>query len=331
MCEDPSLICKDWEVALVTYLMAPVNRGRLLEMIMKPADGKRLTVEGIYIPRPLLNEVDTVISDTCVSTNQAGHKFTTFTIDKTKGVQHGEAYDLQDLTDMCESNELWFETILLRLLNVCDRKAEQLAWLDVAGGLTGAFGLGEENVANFEKTVQTLTAAGDPDRRFVQDVEFSTVRAAFCPSPAFFGWAEPWKSWKDFESGCCYDGGVDIGALFAKFPKVFFPSNEVEQAFGVNHFIAATQGALQLVIWNKYKSTPDGDINFLNDGAHKRMKITSPKTGITYDMIVERVCDDISILLKSAMEVHGMPDDMYDDGDNFEGVKGVLEYVINNP
>ena len=319
-CQDPQLIAMPQEVALATYLMSPENRGNLQARSV-PMAGKHREVEVLYTPRVLMNEIAGTVSASCPSDAPTpGTKYKKYNVDETKGCEYSEAVDLRQLTENCESNMEYLARLLLRMLNGMDRKVETLLWNDMTT-IPGAFAASDtNNVTGSVKTVSPYRSDGTLNRRFMSELKFSAMAAAYCGAPAYFGWGDTLMAFEEHRLGCCAQDGSDIGRAFREHRMAFFGSENAETAFGNDFFISLDTGAVQLISWNMYSNSPDGDLHHADEAFHKRSTITSPLTGITYDMLWERVCDKPVITLKFTGEVHGMPIDMFDDTDGLEGV-----------
>lgn len=58
--------------------------------------------------------------------------------------------------------------------------------------------------------------------------------------------------------------------------------------------------------------------------------ITSPATGIPYDIVIKHDCGNIHVTLTATTKVVALPLDMYQTGDDMEGVNGIAVMQVVN-
>ena len=56
--------------------------------------------------------------------------------------------------------------------------------------------------------------------------------------------------------------------------------------------------------------------------------IYDPETGMKFDLRIQRVCDDWNINVRATYQFYTWPDDLYQVGSNFEGVKGLAAIEV---
>lgn len=318
------------ETSYIRFLVSDVNaHGFKLQQRLSPGKGKRRTVDLTWTPRIIPDEMSDTPTKVCTSTNEAGMRSETFTIPDI-GFQYDELFDLTELRDICKDNGLYIAERIQAIMNGAIRKMDIDAVEDLAT-CVGRFALGELNVnADNEKTVTSLNAAGDLNRRFISDITFAAKNASYCTNPFVLGWQESWKAFEDIRAGCCNtNSGVDIDELFRNNPYVFLPNSNIEDTFAVNHFIMLAAGATQFVYYNEFMG--DRGINVIDTEDYKQMVLFEPETGLPFDFQWTNTCGDITISLKLAYQVVCIPTDVFDDGDRLDGVTQVNEFIISNP
>lgn len=316
------------ETSFVQYLVSNVNTDGTLQTQVAPGRGKRRTVELVYTPRIGVSEFSSTPAKVCVSTNKPSDCVETYQIIDV-GLQYDEVWDLLDLRDICEDNELWVAERIARIMNGAIRKMDVDTMQDLTV-LTGNFGAGETGVAAQVKTVASQKANGDPDPNFFVEIGFAGENAGYCSVPYVFGYDETSKTYKRAAAGCCADSGINLSEISMKEPTVFSPNSNVPTQFGANRFVTIDAGAVQLLFWNEFMG-PKG-INELDDGDHyKQTVLFHPLTGIPFDFQWSNNCGVISINIKLAYQLVGMPDDMFPAADHHDGVVGVNEFLISNP
>ena len=315
---------------LVQFLNSSVNTNNILRKEVAPGRTKIRTVNLTYTPRVRENEVSNSTAIKCVSTNKAGMLQESYEIDTTAGVSWDEAFNLADMARMCKDNSLWFASRIQDGMNGMIRHMETNLVSDLQA-LIGKFADDETNVVADVKTVTTKFSDGKPDTNMLEEVTFAAANAGYCTAPYVFGWGEAAKYMKRLQAGCCADSGLDLFEMLQMNGMIFMPSYRIEKKFATNHFITMAAGALQLLTYNEFEE--DGLFNNPNyQTSHKRMIVTDPLTRLPFDMLINFPCaGDMTVQMKLAYKLVGMPDDLFSTGDRLRGVTQVNHFKIVNP
>lgn len=311
---------------LSEFIDSPTNTQGVLQRNVSTGGGKQRTVELLYTPPILEADVNTEAVKKCVSTNEAGQLSKEYSLAQDEGVEYNEVFSIAHMAAMCKDNSLWFAQRIQAIMDGLDAKIGTIV-ASQSALLTGAFGLGEEGVVADVKTIATRKADGSFNLDALEDISFAAMNGGYRGIPYIFGFGEIYKYFKRVAAGCCALDGIDVSAYAANNNGVFIADKKVQTALGDEGFLTLKPGALQLLTWLEY----EGPFNTVNDGAYKQLTITSPKSGRTYDMTLKNDCGNISVSLKLALKVVGLPTDMYQAGSDFEGVTFVNEYAIVNP
>lgn len=312
------------------FVVSPTNTNGLLQRKASPGNGKLRVVELVYTPPILESAILTAPAKVCTSSNEAGQKSTTFDIDPSQGVMYNEKFDLIHMAYMCKQNSLWFAQRVQAIMDGLVKKigtinAQQLILL------TGKFASGDSGVTADVKTVRTRKTATstDIDLDAYEEIAFSAVNNGYPSVPYIFGFGEIYKYSKKVAAGCCANEGVDYGAYAAANSYVMVPDKKVYTALGADDdFLMVAAGAVQFLSWLEFEG--DSGINMINDEAYKQTVITDPKSGIRFDFQLKNDCGTISINLKLAHKLAGLPADLYSVGDPFNGEKWVHAFKIVN-
>jgi hypothetical protein len=233
---------------------------------------------------------------------------------------------------MSTENPLWIARQIQRRMDVCKRKMATQA-VAALSGLIGKFAAGEANVTGQVKAVQTKKADGTLDTSLLEEVDYACLNAGYASTPYLFGWGEAWQYFRRLEAGCCTLNGVDAGELAAKSPLVMIGDRRIPELYpdatSQGYFFTAELGAIQPLWWNEFEG-PEG-INTVDDAHYKQTVLVDPRSGIPFDFIWSNNCGKISIQVKLAWQLVGLPADLYPTGDRLEGVTFVNKYRIVNP
>lgn len=320
------------------FLVSPQNTNRVLETSVSPGSGKIRRVEVVYTPRVGDGEVDTTLTTSCTSENNAGESSTVYDIDENVGAQYAEEIVIADLARRCQSNPEYFSQRVLAILDGVKRKmqiriAEQMAALygkfATDGGETGL------SAGDTLKTVETKFPAavdgGKWNPEALQEIMFSTKNSGFTGIPYIFGYGDIWRYWNYLIGlGNSSDGGMDFASYVSQNQAAFLPSLRMHAALnpsGGNKFLAVDAGSLFLLQYNRFED----ELNKVSDGYLKQDIIVDPMTGVPFNYKVSRTCDEtITVIISTAFKVVGLPDDMYSGGDRLEATNGVLRFDIAN-
>ena len=314
---------------LVQFLNSGANTNHVLDKTISPGRGKLRNVNMVYTPRVRETEVSNSTATVCTSSNASGMISETYSLDPDIGVSIDETFNARDLSAICKDNQTYLTERIQAMMDGARRKMETNLTTDLLA-LVGAFAAGETEVVNNIKTVRTKFSDGKPDTNMLEEVDFATMNANYCSQPYIFGYDEAYKYYRRMEVGCCADSGLDLGRALSKFGKIFMPSFRMPTVFGTNDFVTLSAGAAQLITYNAYEGAEL--INTISSGDHQELTVIDPMTGLKWDMLINRPCGgDLTIQLKLAYKLVGMPDDMFSIGDRYRGVTGVNRFRITNP
>jgi hypothetical protein len=308
------------------FVSSPVNSNGFLQKQVSGGNGKYRQVELVYTPPILESAVGSDANKLCVSSNSKGQISHTYEIDPTVGSSYDELFTLSNLATMCKDNALWFAQRIQAAMDALEKSigtknATQLALL------TGAFGTGDNDVVANVKTINTRKpTSGDFDIDALSEIIFSAQNAGYATKPFVFGYGEIYKYFRKLAAGSIAAEGIDFGNFAAMNDVVFIADKKIKTALGAENFVMVQPGALQMLTFNEF----EGEFNTVNDGAYKQTVLVNPKTGRKFDFQLKNDCGNVSINLKLAHKLVGLPTDMYAVGDPFHNVTFVNEFAIVN-
>lgn len=334
---DRTKMLKPNETSLVQFLFSPMNTSGTLQKQMNDS-GKLKDVKLVYTPRIPLGAVTTTIDPTdCASTNDGGQRSTTYTLDENVGVQIDRRVNTEDLIRHCKANGQFVNELIQQMIDAAIRKMDQLLAAQVIA-LSGGFGQNEANVTSQLKTVRTRkTASGatmyDVSTNFIEEISFAAENAGYCGNPVVMGFNEIYKAFKAIDaSNCCSDAGINIAQLESLAGTTFIPNRNISTVFNdsstSNKFITLDPGAAQVITYNRYL-TEDG-VMTVDLGTSQTTVVVDPRYGIPFDLRVNYSCGVWSFFISLAFKTVGVPTDVYEDEDIYDGTTGINKYIISN-
>jgi len=321
------------ETSLAAFLFSPANMtGTLQRQISGDGDGKLKDVKLVYTPRIPLGNVDTTITPSdCSSSQDFGQRSETYTLDENVGVQIDRKVNTENLIRLCKSNPLYVSEMIYNMMGAAIRRMDQILAGQVIA-LAGGFGADETDVAAQFKTVRTRKTSGGQDLStdFIEEIDFASENAGYCNPAAVFGYQEIYKAYKALRaSNCCSDAGINIAELQSLSGTMFMPNRNIASVFNdSNKFITIDPGAAQVITYNRYL-TDDG-VMTVNDATTKRTVMMHPTLNIPFDFKADYSCGTWSFFISLAFKTVGVPTDIYEDEDVYNGVTGINKYVVNN-
>jgi hypothetical protein len=311
------------------FVSSSMNTNGFLQNQIAGGRGKLKQVELVYTPQIPESEISDSAAKLCVSSDEDGQISTTYEIDPLVGSSVNKLFTISDLATMCKDNELWFAQRIQAMMDgleksIGTKNATQLALL------TGAFGDGDNDVAANVKTISTkksAAAGGDFDIDAISEIIFSAMDAGYASKPFVFGYGEILKYMKKLYAGAVAAEGLDYGVIARQNDVVFVADKKVKTALGSENFLMLAAGAVQMLTYNEF----EGALSTVNDGAYQQNIIINPKTGRKFDFQLKNDCGNISVNIKLAHKLVGLPTDMYPVGHSHQNVTFVNEFAISNP
>ena len=327
------------------YLMSEKNR-RGIEQIVSPGGGKVRTVETLYQPRYLESAVVTDLESASPCTNGSQANMFSFNcvVDMGAGVALSESIPLSvgvtadtslGLASIFEDNNSYIMRRVAAMVDGLDRGMEnevvtQLATLlgDFASfDTTGVV----SDATQDHKTVTTKVSGDYSTASAMEEIQF-TLQSLNQPEGAVFGGGDIQKYFNNVYASCCANNGLLVDEQRMQAGINFYPSQRTNAAIDAvtttdtgDGFLVVVPGVAQIASVNLYSYTkifPNGSV---------MTTITSPNTGVTYDLLFTWNCETLQITGKLAFTVCALPtdeDDIFQSGDEFANVNGLWAFSV---
>jgi len=322
------------DMPILDWLTSPINSGALRTKV-NPGKGKVRTVTLTHWQRLTKDQIqENRTNPSCTAETVRGNFCTDYTVDTEENVAVEEFITLDDWKDVCENNGEMYVNLIQRMIDglmwkLWEKTAEQVA------ALVGAWGASVDNVVGGNLEVPTLKT-GTTDEIFpftMEDIDLAIRQSGYCANQAFFSGTLLYKYFRRILAGCCANQGVNLADIMRLYGRAIAYDREMATALGGNEFAIATQpSALVLLQYSKNEAWDDAEMQDLikiGSDYHPRA-IRDPKTGIIIDFNTKVSCGKIYLEMFATTKVVGMPDNLYDTVDEFNGVNFVNSIKVVN-
>lgn len=322
-------------IPLTEYLMSPINRNGL-SMMVAPGSAKLKTVQLVYQPRQLQTDVQTDVSTSslCTAETERGTTSAEYTIDETSNVFNEQLFNVDTLARACEDNNDYFNEQIMRMIAAADvrvntKNAVQAAAL-VGGWSTEVADITNATLSGNDLQLRTLVPSStfEPFPVSIEALDAATMVSNFGPY-AVIGGMQWYQYNRNLRAACCSQYGLDAGEIQALYGSANLYDKAVSTALGGAEFnLVIANGATQLLYWNRAQGLFG---ERYSGGAQNFGVVVSPATGIPYDVVIKHDCYNISVTVCATTKVVALPADMYQSGDDLEGVNGLAVLEVANP
>lgn len=310
------------EFPFFEFIGSALNRSGLTQQV-SPGKGKVKTVELTYTPR--LDE-SVVKSNqpnpTCSATDKVGDLTATYTIDTDENFQVSEQIDSADFEQNCKDVPTYFAERVQALLDVMDRRLATEHTNDAAA-LSGKWAKNVTVNGSDELVIDLSLANGNYDPMAMQKIKRAAQKTAFTNGQIIFADDLLVDYYDALKAGCCSQQGIDLSAILAQHGIAVSYDRRVADAFGAGSGIIVAPQALVLLNYTRNEWKQGLQQQVRTEGNEFWMTVVSPRTGVPLDLMVKYDCGKIHIILTATTKLVGMPDDMFNTGDLYEGVKWV--------
>ena len=303
---------------ILEFLYSPENREPIREII-STGGGKLRTVQVRYDQRIGESAVNSNQSVTaCSASTKRADYVKTYSMDINKNLQIEEKWDIQDLVHICRDNGVFMASRIQHLIDALMRKVATVCATESVA-LVGGWASDVTVDAQNELNVQTFKT-GSTDALYpytMEEIDLALTKSGYCAPVVIIGGSTLYQYARRVQAGCCSDSGVDLGQLYSSYGKAVLWDRRVKSAYGSeDKSLVAQIGALQLLTFNMFEGTG----NPIEGGDYRRLVINDPLTGFPIDMTMKDDCGTISIILTATTKVVALPDDLFANGDVFDGV-----------
>lgn len=317
---------------LLEFLTSPANSTNLAQSVA-PGRGKKRTVQVRYDQRIAESAVqDDQTNPQCTTGNEVGDMLKEYEIDITDNVQLTQSVQITDLSDSCVENSAYFNRLYLRMMDAVERKLATKHIADLAA-LNGTW---EANVADVNGSNQLVVktykdSSIDPYPYTFQTIDRALRQTGF-DSAVMFSGSLLYDYYLQMQTGCCADNGINLMEQMGKYGKAVIFDKRYESAYGTDLGVAIKPKSLALLHWTFAGWQEGVDPKFYPSNTGFKTTVFGLRTGIPMDLNVhESSCGSyVNVSITATTKLVGLPDDMFQDGDDFDGVTFVNEIKVTN-
>lgn len=327
------------DTPILSFLFSSFNNNGVLESRAVPSYGKKRVVELLYSPRVLESEVETTVDHDCTANSKRGETSQLYDFDEGTGVHIDKYFDILDLIERCESNDMYMARLIQEMIDGCKRRMETQAAVDLwanAGSFSSKdYDQDGSTITSSTKIVSTKYSAalGGYINNRAHSAIMQTARLnAYCTAPIIIGDYEIVDFYNDAKIGCCAQTGIDWSGVNAQAP-IIIPSYRISDTAGsVNNFLTLSAGAAIPIWFNLYGGAK---ANMINDDSNYAGIIVDPATGIPFDLRITKgqvgTCTQVHIVIELAWDLFYAPSGLFAVGDHLRGVNFVNKHIVTNP
>lgn len=316
-------------IPFLQYITSPANTNGI-DMQVAPGDGKVKTVNITYTQRLAESSVSDATERGCDVGEVRGNNSKDYTIDTNDLVQSKERITAEHLARACKDNGQYMAEVILRHLNVIDRKIASQIGAEAAllKGAYSADAISAYSITNDILGVATKASGAYAIGAHVE-IEQAIQMSGFS-SGLMFGGAALNEYMKLTLAGCCSNQGLDVQEIYNLYGYSFAYDRRLASALGnaLNNNLVMEPGALQLLHYQQTEWKRNAPIE-LRSG-YASFPLTTP-AGVPVDVYVSDTCaDKVDINVFANVKLVGLPEDLFPVGDNFEGVNYVAQVNVDN-
>lgn len=264
-------------------LRSPMNKeGVELNPIPVQQGTKKKTVRIAYNQRVIENEVDASESEDCTPPRYPDFLETDFDVDQYAQYEFGLSQKQATLICQGGDNNALIRRFIFQAFDAMNRKINRNILTTQASNF--GFNYGNSPASATTKSVNVLVGStGAPLATGIQTIKQDYFeKNQYAGNPMVIGQGNIMKYFDTIMGGCCNQDGVDMGAYMAKTGVAAFLDTMVDDTIGTNQFIVLAPGMHQFVPFLYNVDYNEGQM-----GTAFFSRITDPRTGMEYDMMVD--------------------------------------------
>ena len=316
---------------MLEYLASPENRNGVEATIIK-GTGQLGIAEYTYLRRFTPSQGRTnVANPDCSGGDKFGNSKESYQFDTTQNIASPkQLVELGDYVDACPSPVELLGPQIQRHIDILDRLiAANIASAVVAGA--GKWALSVPGVVSDVLTLKSLKVDGESiDPRAHIKITNGLQDSGFPMATPLFGGATGREYYQASQIGCCSNEGLGIADALAAFGKAYGYDYYLQGAMSADEWLAVMPQAVQLLNWKKSVLNANMGDQWLASADYVMIPVTSPRTGLTYDFTAKNNCGQMTIQLVGAVQPIFLPSDLFQSGDNLNGVNGVARGEFDN-
>jgi len=326
-------ICPAMESMPAMEAILQTQKANGISQSVSDGTGKVKTVKVVYDQRFLESSV--VAGNgarTCVSNTATKNNFQTYGIDPDAYLRAEDGFTIAELSTVCtEDAQSLLSKKIYKIMDVLERAVATRT----ASELVSLYGKWGSNVSTVgtvngsdEFEVATLISAANKNINYQAEpkIDLALQLSGYCSTPIFVGGSTLYEYGRALDAGCCSMTGVNILDMANQFGHVYLFDKRVTTALGsADKSIVMQSGSVALIYYNEAGQIPNIGANYA------KMKMYAPRTGLPMDIVIKDDCGTISIVGYVNTKLVGLPQDLYQVGDEYRGVTYVNKIKVVNP
>jgi hypothetical protein len=318
------------KLPFLSYVMSESNRSAASFEIT--GTSKVRTLQITYDQPMLESEVGSNGSGCAASTAECD-TYQTYEFDTTANRFLEFTVSPQDLVGTCEENSAFIARKIQKRIDalklavsgdLADTATSDRGIWSVDTATIGGTNMSANDVLEFN----TLITSGTPN--IMNSALFEQIRTALEMSriedAGIFGGNEL-ASYLRKSAGGADDGiGLNLMAQMERYGIAMLYDRQLTDSLtAINATnLAVGRGSIIPAGFSLYEA----EANKMNNQTDIADTIYDPETGMKFDLRIQRVCDDWNINIRATYQFYTWPDDLYQVGSNFEGVKGLAAIEV---
>jgi hypothetical protein len=293
-------------------------------------------LETTIFPRALESEATETSDRVCAATTKIDEYKFEYELDPNDILQAEFYFEAEDFTEWCGSNAAFLQGAIMQKVDLLRRKvatriAEQVALMP--GNYASDVSVNGDNAL----VVATLqNTGGDPAVATLQKIDFATrMQTGFSGPMIVAGGADLYNYIQLVQSGCCYNGGIDIRDIYNRFgmAAIYDKRLSAELAGTGADSLVIDMNAIQIV---NYIQAPwkDGMFNMeprIIGGSGWAFAISDPTTGLLMDVRMSHDCGRVDVVIDTVVKAFNLPDNIFKATDDYHGVNYITKLKVTNP
>lgn len=323
-------------VESLPLLSALSDMAQPLQPVLSPGGGKVRKLETVIFPRELESSVTEASSRVCTAETKVDEHLFEYEIDPNDLLQTEFYFEADDFNEYCLSNADFLNRTIANKIEVLRRAAATKIAGEVAL-MPGNWGSDVAVDGNNALVVATKhNVAGDPAVDTLQKIDFATRMQTMYAGPYIVaGGADLYNYIELVRSGCCYNGGIDIGEIYDRFGMAaIYDKRLATELNGTGaDSLAIDMNTIQLV---NYVQAPWRDgMPYLEPriigGNGWGFVFSDTVSGLLFDVRMKHDCGRVDVVIDTVITAKSLPNNMFKEGDEFYGVNWINKLKVTNP
>lgn len=322
----------------VTHLQwtySPINRGGL-EVQVSPGRGKIRTVEVTYMAD--LNDND-ILSDqsnpVCTGGTVEADRSQLYQIDTTENRQVKKGFSRTDLESSLKDNPMYMEELLMKMMlqierAVAEKTATELVTLK--GEWSDEVTSGGYTVTSTYLEVETLQASSNYALApfGMQIIQDALALNGNNGTPFIFGGNALANYYRRLIAGGSADHGTDLGRMAELYGIAAVHDPFVRAALADNNkSLAIMPGVTQLLTYTATEWR-EGMPLVIEGSNYAQRRLVTPRVGLPVDVTVSDNCGTVTISVTATTKLVGLPTDLFNANNEYDGVTFVNGIIVAN-